>query len=109
MSIQPKHLTFKHRAAAQQAARSAQEAAAQIEKLRAAAQAAADSERFTEWLTRHALRLEELAEKGQCLADLATEACMNAQHRDGEHLAEVAGTACRARDDIYRIYLSISR
>ena len=98
MTIQPEHLTSKHRATAQEAARAAQEVLAEIEKLRAAAQAAADSEKCTEWLTRHAQRL----------ADAATEACLNADHLDGEHLAEVTATACRARDDLYRVYFSIT-
>ena len=108
MIIQPEHPTSKHRATAQEAARAAQEVLAEIEKLRAAAQAAADSEKFTEWLTRHAQRLEELARKAQHLADAATEACLNAGGLDGDHLAEVTATACRARDDLYRVYFSIT-
>ncbi|MCM3487572.1 hypothetical protein [Kocuria rosea] len=108
MTIQPEQQTRKHRATAQEAARAAQEVLAEIEKLRAAAQAAADSEKFTEWLTRHAQRLEVLARKAQHLADAATEACVNAGHLDGEHLVEVTATACRARDDLYRVYLSIT-
>ena len=108
MTIQPEHLTSKHRATAQEAARAAQEVLAEIEKLRAAAQAAADSEQFTEWLIRHAKRLEVLARKAQQLADAATEACVNAGHLDGEHLVEVTATACRARDDLYRVYFSIT-
>ena len=98
MIIQPEHPTSKHRATAQEAARAAQETLAEIEKLRTAAQAAADSEKSTEWLARHA----------QHLADAATEACLNAGHLDGEHLVEVTATACRARDDLYRVYFSIT-
>ena len=108
MTIQPEHPTSKHRATAQEAARAAQEVLADIEKLRAATQAAADSEKFTEWLTRHAQRLEELARKAKHLSDAATEACVNAGHLDGEHLVEVTATACRARDDLYRVYFSIT-
>ncbi|NVC25133.1 hypothetical protein E7Z53_17055 [Kocuria salina] len=108
MTIQPEHPTSKHRATAQEAARAAQEVLAKIEKLRAAAQAAADSEKCTQWLTRHAQHLEELARKAQHLADAATEACVNAGHLDGEHLVEVTATACRARDDLYRVYFSIT-
>ena len=108
MISQPEHPTSKHRATAKEAARAAQEVLAEIEKLRAAAQAAADSEKFTEWLTRHAQRLEVLARKAQRLADAATEACVNAGHLDGEHLVEVTATACRARDDLYRVYFSIT-
>lgn len=108
MTIQPEQRIRQQRAAAQEAARAAQETLAQIEKLRAAAQAAADSEKFTEWLTRHAQRLEQLTSKAQHLADAAAEACLNARHLDGEHLAEVASSACRARDDIYRVYFSIT-
>lgn len=108
MTIQPGRQTSKHRATAQEVARSTQATLAQIEKLRAAAQAAADGERFTEWLTRHAQRLEELARKAQHLADAATEASLNAGHLNGEHLAEVTATACRARDNLYRVYFSIT-
>jgi hypothetical protein len=108
MTMPPEQQTSKHRATAQEAARAAQETLAEIEKLRAAAQAAADSEKFTEWLTRHAQRLEKLTRKAQHLADAATEACMNAGHLDGEHLVEVTVTACRARDDLYRVYFSIT-
>ena len=108
MRIQPEHQASKHRATAQEAARAAQEVLAEIEKLRAAAQAAADSEKCTQWLTRHAQHLEELARKAQHLADAATEACVNAGHLDGEHLVEVTTTACRARDDLYRVYFSIT-
>ena len=108
MTIQPEQQTSKHRATAQEAARAAQEVLAEIEKLRAAAQAAADSEKCTQWLTRHAQRLEVLARKAQHLADAATEACVNAGHLDGEHLVEVTATACRARDDLYRVYFSIT-
>lgn len=108
MTIQPEHQTSKHRATAQEAARAAQETLAQIEKLRAAAQSAADSEKYTQWLTRHAQRLEVLARKAQHLADAATEACVNAGHLDGEHLVEVTTTACRARGDLYRVYFSIT-
>ena len=108
MTIQPEHLTSKHRATAQEAARAAQEVLAEIEKLRAAAQAAADSEKFTEWLTRHAQRLEVLEQKAQHLEDAATEAWVNAGHLDGEHLVEVTATACRARDDLYCVYFSIT-
>ena len=43
MTVQPEHPTSKHRATAQEAARAAQEVLAEIEKLRAAAQAAADT------------------------------------------------------------------
>ena len=49
-----------------------------------------------------------LARKAQRLADAATEACVNAGHLDGEHLVEVTATACRARDDLYRVYFSIT-
>ena len=108
MTIQPKHPTSKHRATAREAARAAQEILAEIEKLRAAAQATADSEKFAEWLTRHAQRLEVLARKAQHLADAAAEACLTAGHLDGEHLVEVTATACRARDDLYRVYFSIT-
>lgn len=108
MTIQPEHLTSKHRATAQEAAHAAQEVLAEIEKMRAAAQAAADSEKFVEWLTRHAQRVEELARKAQHLADAAAEACVNAGHLGGEHLVEVTATACRARDDLYRVYFSIT-
>ena len=108
MIIQPEHPTSEHRATAQEAARAAQEVLAEIEKLRSAAQAAADSEKFTEWLTRHAQRLEVLARKAQRLADAATEACVNAGHLEGERLVEVTATSCRARDDLYRVYFSIT-
>lgn len=108
MTNQPEHPTSKHRATAQKAARAAQEVLAEIEKLRAAAQAAADSEKRTQWLTCHAQRLEVLARKAQRLADAATEACLNADHLNGEHLVEVTATACRARDDLYRVYFSIT-
>ena len=74
MTIQPEHQISRHRATAQEAARAAQEVLAEIEKLRAAAQVAADSEKCTQWLTRHAQRLEVLARKAQRLADAATEA-----------------------------------
>ena len=108
MTNQPEHPSRKHRATAQEAARAAQEVLAEIEKLRAAAQVAADSEKCTEWLTRHAQRLEVLEQKAQHLEDAATEACLNAGHLDGEHLVEVTATACRARDDLYRVYFSIT-
>ncbi|WJZ68459.1 hypothetical protein [Kocuria rosea] len=108
MTIQPEYPPSKHRATAQEAARAAQEVLAEIEKLRTAAQAAADSEKFTEWLARYAQRVEELARKAQHLADAAAEACLNAGHLDGEHLVEVTATACRARDDLYRVYFSIA-
>ena len=108
MIMHPEYPTSKHRATAQEAARAAQEVLAEIEKLRAAAQVAADSEKCTQWLTRHAQRLEVLARKAQHLADAATEACVNAGHLDGEHLVEVTATACRAQDDLYRVYFSIT-
>ena len=108
MTIQPEHPTSKHRATAQEAVRAAQEVLAQIETLRAAAQSAADSEKCTQWLARHAQRLEVLAWKAQHVADAAAEACLNAGHLDGEHLVEVTATACRARDDLYRVYFSIT-
>jgi hypothetical protein len=75
-----------------------------MEKLWAAAEAAADSEKFTEWLTRHDQRLEHLSHKAQHLADAAAEACSNVRHLDGEHLAEVADTSCHAHDELYRVY-----
>lgn len=108
MTIQSEHQSNKYRATAQEAARAAQEILTQIEKLCAAAQVAADSEKFTEWLTRHAQRLEVLVRKAQHLAEAATEACANAGHLDGEHLVEVTATACLARDDLYRVYFSIT-
>lgn len=108
MTIQPKHQTRRYRATTQEAARAAQETLVEIKKLRAAAQTDADSERFTEWLTRHAQRLEDLPRKAQHLADAAAEEYLNAGHLDGKHLLEVTCTACHARGDLYRVYFSIT-
>lgn len=72
MTIQPQRgRTSKHRATAREAARAVQEVLAEIKNLRAAAQAAADSEKYAQGLTRHAQRLEVLARKAQHFADAA--------------------------------------
>ena len=96
------------RRATAQAAQAAQETTLCLERLREKARSASAAPDATSWLHRRTQRLEEATAAAQQLAQAATAASIEAQHADGQHLAEAAGTAQRARRKIYAMYLAIT-
>ncbi|MFF0905731.1 UNVERIFIED_CONTAM: hypothetical protein RF653_18830 [Kocuria sp. CPCC 205316] len=96
------------RRATAQAAQAAQETALCLERLREKARSASAAADATSWLHRRTQRLEAATTTAQQLAQAAAEASAQAEHAQGQHLAEAADTAQRARRKIYAMYLAIT-
>ena len=111
------------RGATAQAAQAAQETTLCLERLCEKARSASAAAEATSWLHRRTQRLEAAtatdgvrglanglitAELSLQLAQAAAAAAAAAEHAEGQHLAEAADTAQRARRKIYAMYLSIT-
>ncbi|MEX5237411.1 hypothetical protein [Kocuria arenosa] len=93
---------------AAQAAQAAQETTLCLERLLEAARAASAGQQATSWLHRRTQRLEAATAAAQQLTQTATVASTQAQHAEGQHLAQAADTAQQARRKVYAIYLAIT-
>jgi hypothetical protein len=96
------------RRATSQAAQAAQETTLCMERLCEAARRASTAQDATPWLRRRTQRLEVATATAQQLARTAAAASIEAQHAEGQHLAQAADTAQRARRKIYALYLGIT-